>query len=109
MEPESIDKIQEIRGSLPDLEAVVVVESEETGIAASLPEGMHHLHQLLEQASSDDVSQATLAEDPAMIIFTSGTTGSPKGTPPLCHPPPSSLDSSCRVDVSTEVPCPHSV
>lgn len=79
VEPESLDKIQEIRTSLPDLEAIVVVESEETGVAQHLPDGMHHLHRLLEEASALDVSQATLAEDPAMIIFTSGTTGSPKG------------------------------
>jgi len=69
------DKVGEIRQRLTELEAVVVAGDDVSGV-----EGYAVSFSGLENAHTDaPLEIETRAEDPAMMIFTSGTTGSPKG------------------------------
>lgn len=67
---EFVDRIEEIRSRLLYLRAVIVVG----GGGEGLP-----WRELLARASADLSTVDTAAEDPAMILYTSGTTGPPKG------------------------------
>ena len=64
-----------IRASCPALREIIVVSD---GVNRP-PEGMHAWHGLVDQASSAFEPVATRATDPAILVYTSGTTGSPKG------------------------------
>ena len=71
-------KVQEIRHLLPELRHVLLVG----GLAAAIsswPEGTLDLDQLMAGASGDYQIGATDPEDMALLHFTSGTTGTPKG------------------------------
>ncbi|MFM8702964.1 MAG: acetate--CoA ligase [Planctomycetia bacterium] len=57
------------------IEHVIVIPDE----PGPLPEGVHDFHGLLKEASAAYTIQPTAAEDPALLHFTSGTTGRPKG------------------------------
>src|SRR3954449_13418113 len=71
-------KIEKVRGELPDLEHVVLVEGEAEG-AVTLDElrergrGADHGDELAKRREGVD------EDDPYTIIYTSGTTGNPKG------------------------------
>ena len=69
-------KVAALRDSLPDLEHVLIVTDEN-----SLPtgRGLHDLRRLLNEASDDYTISPTDPEDQALLHFTSGTTGTPKG------------------------------
>ncbi|MCC6555174.1 MAG: acetate--CoA ligase [Polyangiaceae bacterium] len=69
-------KVAAIRGALPDLEHVLLVGAE--GGAAAAP-GARDLGALLAQAGDRMTIEPTDPEDPALLHFTSGTTGAPKG------------------------------
>lgn len=69
-------KILPIRSSLPGLKYILITDFES---ASGSLDGVMDLHQLLSEASTDFVIPKTDAEDPAVIHFTSGTTGTPKG------------------------------
>lgn len=64
-------KLERVRDSLPDLDHVFVIGAD-TGGASSFD-------QALEQASDRFTPVDTRPDDPGIIIFTSGTTGNPKG------------------------------
>ena len=68
-------KIAPIRAELPDLRHVLLVR---TSAAAELPVGTTDLHALIDQQSERAIVAATRSEDPALLHFTSGTTGSRK-------------------------------
>jgi acetyl-CoA synthetase len=68
-------KIADLRASLPQLKHVLVIG--ESG--NSPPSGTHDFHQLMKSASDDFEVAPTDPEDMALIHFTSGTTGKPKG------------------------------
>ncbi len=73
-----LDVVEEAALSVPSLAHIVVVERDAAG-AAPVP----HRHQRWAELVSGSEEQAPLelaAETPAMIVYTSGTTGKPKGT-----------------------------
>lgn len=68
---EGLEKIEELRGDLPGLAHVLSIDG-----PASLALGFH---EELDRASGNFEPVKTLADDPALIVYTSGTTGPPKG------------------------------
>ncbi len=71
-----IKKIQKIRESLPFLKHVIVISGEEK--PSALPDTLDYSH-WMEQASPEYQIGPTDPEDVALLHFTSGTTGTPKG------------------------------
>jgi acetyl-CoA synthetase len=69
-------KVEAIRGSLPSLEQILLV-----GDAGSVQRlsGTRHLRTLMAGAEDRFTIPPTGPEDPALLHFTSGTTGKPKG------------------------------
>jgi acetyl-CoA synthetase len=68
--------IEPLRASLPSLEHVLLVG--EPSSVAKLP-GVRHLRSLMDPAYNRFVIGRTDPETPALLHFTSGTTGKPKG------------------------------
>jgi acetyl-CoA synthetase len=69
-------KVLALRDSLPDLEHVIVVGDEHT--PTSVPDTDDY-HRLMLEASEQFTIAPTSPEDVALVHFTSGTTGMPKG------------------------------
>ena len=69
-------KIKQLRQKMPSLRHVLIV-AEEGGLTHE--PGTLDLGQLMRQASDAFTTVNTGAEDPALLHFTSGTTGTPKG------------------------------
>jgi acetyl-CoA synthetase len=69
-------KVAPIRAELPDLRHVLVVR---TPGAGELPDDTQDLDELLRVASPEFAMVRTQPEDHALLHFTSGTTGKPKG------------------------------
>jgi len=70
-------KVAPIRGELPDLDHVLLVEADES--KGGLPEGTAPYRTLFEEGSPEFEIPSTAPADPALLHFTSGTTGRPKG------------------------------
>ncbi len=70
-------KIAALRAQLPRLEHVIVVQ--EDGDTAAAPTGTHLWQRLVDTQSPDFTIPPTAPDDPALLHFTSGTTGTPKG------------------------------
>jgi acetyl-CoA synthetase len=70
-------KVAPIRDEVPTLEHVLLVGPGRERVADA--PGVHDLAALLAQASTDYTIEATDAEERALLHFTSGTTGTPKG------------------------------
>ena len=69
-------KVASIRSELPDLEFVILVGDAHG--PTDLPDTLDYL-KLMEGASPQFTIQPTDPQDPALLHFTSGTTGTPKG------------------------------
>jgi acetyl-CoA synthetase len=68
-------KVAPVREQMPTLEHVLLADVAE----APLPPGGHDLDALLRRASDAFATVATAADEMALLHFTSGTTGRPKG------------------------------
>ncbi len=69
-------KVAPVRDSLPGLRHVLLVDNAPAGIDGP---GLHSLKDLLDKADATYRIAPTDTEDPALLHFTSGTTGRPKG------------------------------
>ena len=69
-------KVAGIRGSLPHLEHVLLIGDD--GHPTDVP-GTRDLAGLMAEASDECAVEPTSPDDPALLHFTSGTTGTPKG------------------------------
>lgn len=68
-------RIKDLCASLPALQHILVVGNEDR----AAPAGTHNFHCLMAAAAEEFEIPATRPEDMALIHFTSGTTGRPKG------------------------------
>ena len=68
---QGLAKLAAIRDALPALERVLSVNGEAAGA--------EDFHAALARAASDFTAVDTAADDPALMVYTSGTTGPPKG------------------------------
>lgn len=73
------ETIATVRGALPDLELLILKRSPEDPSARDVSEGLHEWEEVLAPAASALPSARMSPNDPFMVIFTSGTTGKPKG------------------------------
>ncbi|HJU12384.1 MAG TPA: AMP-binding protein, partial [Candidatus Binataceae bacterium] len=77
LESESIEKIEPIRSQLPDLKHVVVAGGHSSDSLRPLIQV--GFDELLSKASENFSMPKSNAEDSALLMYTSGTTGNPKG------------------------------
>ena len=87
---EQLEKVEEVRGELPVLQHVVLLEGEEEG-TVSLGE-LRERGREVEPGRVDERVEGLAADDLATVVYTSGTTGPPKGTM-LTH---GNLRSACQ-------------
>jgi len=67
-------KLVSIRSQLPELQEVLLIDAVE-----QVPAGTRSLPELMAQVVASPLSPDTNADDPSLLHFTSGTTGTPKG------------------------------
>jgi acetyl-CoA synthetase len=72
VDPASLPALAQVRERLPALRHVI-------GVAGACESWLTPWETLLERAASDFAPVDTAADDPAILVYTSGTTGAPKG------------------------------
>lgn len=82
--PELKPRVDEIRKKLPQLEHIIVVEQQDRRLffeekLNSQKKTSHSYYDLLSQADADCKVARTAKDDSAFMLYTSGTTGKPKG------------------------------
>jgi acetyl-CoA synthetase len=77
------DKVEDLRGQLPDLRQVLLVDDPgslaATAFRGSLPEGTVDLGSWLGRGDASTPDASVSSDDMALLHFTSGTSGEPKG------------------------------
>ncbi len=73
-DPERLERVQPLRGELPDLEVVLV-----SRLPGEPPSGVEGLERVIDSAPASLPDVRLEPEDDATIFYTSGTTGFPKG------------------------------
>jgi acetyl-CoA synthetase len=68
---QGLAKIAEVRAEMPGVELILSIDGPEAGALG--------FQETLARASADFTPEVTSADDPAMMVYTSGTTGQPKG------------------------------
>ncbi len=71
---ENLPKIAGLRAKLPELRHVIVADADAAGGGAD-----HAFRPLLERGATQFRNLPTTANDPCLLVYTSGTTGQPKG------------------------------
>ncbi|MCZ6879267.1 MAG: AMP-binding protein [Acidobacteria bacterium] len=74
-----VDQIKGCRSGIPSLEQLISMEEENEGADLSYPEALRKGQEALLGGSPSFQEIGLSAKDPAVIIFTSGTTGNSKG------------------------------
>ena len=72
VEPATIANLWAVKDKVPSLRHVI-------GVGGAREAGVHAYEELLSKASGNFAPVDTAANDPALIVYTSGTTGPPKG------------------------------
>jgi long-chain acyl-CoA synthetase len=71
-DPEFVDLLQSVRSKMPDLENIIVTGNEKI-------EGTINYEELIANSDPSEIPVEILPNDIHMILYTSGTTGQPKG------------------------------
>ena len=75
---EQLDKVLEVKGELPSLEHIIVIDGDASDGAISLDE-LRERGRARDRAELDERISSMTDDDYAIFIYTSGTTGPPKG------------------------------
>jgi long-chain acyl-CoA synthetase len=78
-DPSQAEKIEQVRGRLPRLRQIVLIEGEAPHDDAITIEQLRKRGAEVPQGAVRDRVDAVSPEDPATLVYTSGTTGPPKG------------------------------
>jgi acetyl-CoA synthetase len=82
--PELKPRLDEIRSKLPNLKRIIVVDKDDRRLFfeenyKSTKKNTNSYYDLIANASNDYKTSRTSLNDPAFMLYTSGTTGKPKG------------------------------
>ncbi len=79
MEPETVGKLDGIRGQVETLKHLIVCGGKAAGLSGGKVDGLDFDELLAEGAEQFTPDRVSQAEDPLLLMYTSGTTGNPKG------------------------------